>query len=122
MTGIALRFFACMISVPLAAWLLPGVHVQAAEAAWIAGALLATVYLLIRPLLRLLLSALNCLLLGVLGIFTDSALVLLCAHLLEGFSVDGILWAGAAALMIGVLRTGADFLTEKKKKKERKHR
>ena len=115
MTGVALRFFGCTAAMPLAAWLLPGVHAAEMAQAWMAGLLLALLYLLLRPLLKLLLSPFNCLTFGLVGLLLDAGSVLLADRWMDGFAVDGFLWALAASLMSNFLREGAGMLAGKKR-------
>ena len=120
MTGIALRFFACTAALPLAALLLPGVESAGPEDAWIAGGLLAFVYLVLRPVLRLLVSAGNCLSLGLLGFAVDAGLVWGIAQVFPGVRYESFPWALAAAGIVTVLRGGADVLAGKLKDMRRR--
>lgn len=60
-------------------------------------------YVLIRPLLKLLTLPIGCLTLGLFGFVIDAGLILFCARLFPGFSVDGFGWALAAALFISLI-------------------
>lgn len=104
MTGMLLRFCATVVAVPLAAWLLPGVHAASSEIAWIAGVLLGMIFLILRPIAKLLLSPFNCLTFGLVGFILDVGLVLLTANWMPGFFVDGFWWALAVAIGVAVLR------------------
>ena len=112
MKGIAFRFAGCVIAMPVAAWLLPGVHTANAEAAWVAGVLLGGIYLVLRPIAKLLLTPLNCLSFGILGFLVDAAFVLLAAEGMTGFRVDGFLWALATSLIVSALREALGHLAE----------
>ena len=79
------------------------------------GLLLALLYLLLRPLLKLLLSPFNCLTFGLVGLLLDAGFVLLADRWMDGFAVDGFLWALAASLMTNFLREGAGMLAGKKR-------
>lgn len=103
MTGALFRFCGTMAAIPLAAWLLPGVHASM-EAAWIAGVLLAFLFLIARPLFKLLLSPFNCLTFGLVGILLDIGLVGLAARWMPGVTIDGYLWTAATALIVIALR------------------
>ena len=100
----ALRVIACAGAVPLAAYLLDGVHVANYEVAVVVGALLAVIYLILRPLARLLLGAFNFFTLGVLYVALDAWLVMLAAYLSGGLLVvDGFGWALGTALIVNIL-------------------
>lgn len=113
MTGIALRFLACVVALPIAAWLLPGVHAATNLTAALAGLMLAGIYLVLRPIAKLILAAFNCLTLGVLGVLLDAALVLLAAALIPGFSVDTFWWALLTSVGVNVLREAVGRLAER---------
>lgn len=106
MSGVLFRFCATVVSMPLAAWLLPGIHAASNEVAWVAGVFLGLIYLVLRPLAKLLLAPFNCLTFGVIGLAVDAGLVLLAASWLRGFVVDSFWWALAASFVVLVLREG----------------
>lgn len=105
-----LRFCGTVIALPLAAWVLPGVHAVSQEMAWIAGVLLGILYLVLRPLAKLILSPLNCLSFGLLGFLIDAGFVMLTSNWMIGFTVDGFLWAVVTALLVTIVREGAGKL------------
>lgn len=104
MKGFSFRFCGCVLSMPLVAWLLPGIWADAPETAWIAGMFLGFLYAIVRPITRLLLIPMNCLSVGLLGIVVDALFVRLAASWLPGFHVDGFLWALAAAVITSIVR------------------
>lgn len=104
MTGVVFRFCATVVSMPLAAWLLPGVHAANSQIAWIAGVLLGILYLLLRPLAKLLLSPFNCLTFGIVGFLVDVGFVGLAARWMPGFTIDGFWWTVLVSLVVSVLR------------------
>ena len=113
MKGIIARFLGCVLAMPIAAAALPGVHTASGEAAWLAGLLLGVAYLLLRPLVRLLLSPLNCLTLGLIGFVFDVALIQFVADQTVGFRVDSFLWAVAASLVVSICREAMGALFKK---------
>lgn len=106
MTGVLFRFCATVVAMPTAAWLLPGVHAANSQVAWLTGVLLGLIYLILRPIAKLLLSPLNCLSLGVIGFLADVGFVYLAARWMGSFRIDGFLWAIATALLVALLREG----------------
>lgn len=110
MRGLLFRFCGTLVALPVAAWLLPGVHAVNNEIAWIAGVVLGLIYLVLRPLAKLLLSPFNCLTLGVVGFLVDVGLVNLATGWLGGFTIDGFWWSVAVALVVFVFREGAGRL------------
>lgn len=104
MTGVVLRFLATVLAVPVAVWLLPGVHASSAEMALLAGVLLGLAFLVLRPLIKLLLVPLNCLTFGLVGFIADIGLVYLAAGSFRGITIEGFWWTVAVALLVWVLR------------------
>lgn len=107
------RFCGCVIAMPVAAWLLPGVMTENAQVAWFAGLLLAAIYLVLRPLIKLVLSPFNCLTFGLVGFVADALLVQLAANWMPGFHVESFLWALLTALLAMALSEGAGRLAER---------
>lgn len=113
--GIIGRFLGCIIAMPIAAWLLPGVHTVNSEAAWLAGLMLGIIYLVLRPFVKFVLAPFNCLTLGLLGFFVDVAFIQLAAGEVAGFRVDNMLWAVAASLIVSICRETLGSFAKKKR-------
>ncbi len=93
-------FLCCLLAMPLCAQMLPGIQAQPMSAAVLAGAALGVVYLIIRPILRLLTLPIGCLTLGLFYFVIDCALILALDAWVPGFSVEGLEWAALAALLV----------------------
>jgi len=101
-------FWACVAAAPLCWWLgkLPlltrifgGVHATSFWNAALAGVLLGLVFMLIRPLIRLLTLPIGCLTMGAFGVVIDTALVLGISSIrVMGFSVSSVFSALVVAL------------------------
>lgn len=113
MLGIIARFFGCVVAMPIAAAVLPGVHTASADAAWMAGLLLGVTYLILRPIVKFFISPLNCLTLGLIGFIVDALLIQLAANQTVGFQVDDLLWAIATALLVSICRETMGALFKK---------
>ena len=113
MKNASFRFIACVVAMPLAAFLLPGVHTADPETAWIAGLLLGLLYLILRPLAKLLLLPFHCLTLGIFGFVVDALLVQLAAWWMPGFMIDSFLWALLVSLVVSLLREAAGRLAKR---------
>ncbi len=91
------------VAIVLAAYVLPGLHVNGLVPALLAGIILGFVNAIVRPVLFLLTLPLTLLTLG-LFIFVLNAICLgLTAALVPGFSVDGFGWALLGALFVIVV-------------------
>ncbi len=113
MMGVVYRFCGCVVAMPVAAYILPGVHTANAQTAWFAGLMLGVIYLILRPIAKLVLTPLNCLSFGVLGFVVDALFVRLAASWMPGFQVDSFLWACAASVIVALAREGAGRLAGK---------
>lgn len=109
MTSMVIRFLACVAAVPLCTYLFdPHVTVQGGDYTYavIAGAVLGLIYLVLRPVMKLLLSILGILTLGLVYVLLDAWLVMLCCWVTEGkFQVEGFWWALAVAAVVNVSRS-----------------
>jgi putative membrane protein len=102
-----MRFLARLVlngvAIVLAAYVLPGLHVDGPLAALAAGAILGFVNAIVRPILFLLTLPLTLITLG-LFIFVLNAICFgLTAWLVPGFSVDGFWWALLGALLVSIV-------------------
>ena len=106
-------FLTCLLALPTVACLMYGMPENAGFESFrpmlAAGALLGLAHLLLRPLLRIITAPLGCLTFGLSGTVIDIALIYLCAHFVEGFSIPGFLYALLSAMFINAVTafTGA---------------
>ena len=107
--GAILRFAVTVAAVPLCAEYLDGVKMLDLTNALVVGLILAAIYTVLRPVMRLILSVLNFCTLGLLYIAVDAWLVWTAAGLVENSVVfDSYWWALAVAVIINVARTLVD--------------
>ena len=89
-----------------------GVHMTDWTKAALIGVILAILYLVLRPLMRLLLKVVNWLTLGLLYVVVDAWLVWTAIGMLNGaVTVDSFWWAVAMAVVVNVARTLIGALT-----------
>ena len=112
MFGALLRFAVTVAAVPLCAQYLEGVHMTDWTKAAMIGAILGLLYIVLRPLVRLLLKVVNWLTLGLLYVAVDAWLVWTAVGMLGGaVMLDNFWWAVAVALVVNVARTVVGALT-----------
>lgn len=99
-SGVAITFLCCVLGVPTCVKILPGIAASDVAASLQAGILLGAAYLLLRPALKLLTLPIGCLTLGLTNFAIDVGLLYGCAYLIEGFSVENVVAAIGAALLI----------------------
>ena len=103
------RFAVTVAAVPLSAQYLDGIRMLDLTNALIVGVILAAVFTVLRPVMRLILSVLNFCTLGLLYVAVDAWLVWTSAGLVENSVVfENYWWALALAVIINVARTLVD--------------
>lgn len=108
----SLRFLVTAAAVPLCAQLMDGVRAVDMSNAIVLGLLLAVVYTVLRPLLRLLLKVVNFCTLGLLYVAVDAWLVWTAAALVENsVQFQNFWWALAVAAVVNAARMAIDALS-----------
>lgn len=92
------------LAVVLAAYFVPGIHVNGYLSAIIVGVLLAVANATIGFLLRILTFPINILTLGLMSFIITVLMVLLVDHLMAGFSTKGFFSAMIFALVLSVIK------------------
>lgn len=98
-----LVFLACMLAMPAAVAMLPGIVADSSQQAVLAGALLGFAHILLRPVLRFLSAPIGCLTLGLFGLVIDVALIYGCDFFVDGFAVTNWVHAVLAAILVNFL-------------------
>ena len=112
MFGAILRFAVTVAAIPLCAQYMDGVHMTDWPHAALIGAILAVLYMVLRPLARLLLKVVNWLTLGLLYVAVDAWLVWTAAALVENsVQFQNFWWALAVAAVLNAARTAVDAMT-----------
>ncbi|MBR4068677.1 MAG: phage holin family protein [Clostridia bacterium] len=121
MLATILRFAATIAAVPLCAHLMDGVHLIDMHNAIVLGVVLAVIYTLLRPLLRLVLKIPNFCTLGLVDILVDALLVNWMPQLVKNSVViDNFLWALAVSLAVNALRLIVDIVFDADDRRGRK--
>ena len=114
MFGAILRFAVTVAAIPLCAQYMEGVHTTDWTKAALIGVILAVLYLILRPVVRLLLKVVNWLTLGLLYVAVDAWLVWTAIGMMDGaVTVDNFWWAVAMAFVVNAARTVIGALTGK---------
>lgn len=118
MLATILRFAATVAAIPLCARFMDGVHLIDQNNAIVLGLVLAVVYTLLRPFLRLVLKLPNFCTLGLVYVVLDAVLVNWMPKLVRGsVEIDSFLWALAVSLAVNALRLVVDVLFDKKERR-----
>lgn len=105
--NIIIGWFLSAIVVLIAAYLLPGVHVDNFFAALVFAVVLGILNVLVKPLLLLLTLPLTIVTLGLFTIVINALVVLLASSIVPGFTIDNFGWA----LLFGVLLSIINLFT-----------
>ena len=117
------RWLVFMLALFVAAWLIPGIHVE--SDAWVVYAITAAILALLNAILLLILKTLSCgliiLTLGVFSLVLNAAMFMLSSYLAQtwfnvGYVVDNFWSALLGSLIVSVV--SMLFSSEKKKKRE----
>jgi putative membrane protein len=100
---IILHWLVSALSIAIAAYLLPGVHLSGVMAALILAVVLGIINAFIRPLLILLTLPLSILTLGLFTLVINAVLIMLAAKVVPGVSIDGFLWALAFGVVLALV-------------------
>lgn len=110
-----LRFLITAAAVPLCAAYMDGVALLDMQNAIMVGLILAGIFTLLRPVLRLILSVVNFCTMGLLNVIVDAWLVWTAAGLVENsVAFESFWWALAVAVVTNVARTLVDIVSGKR--------
>lgn len=96
-------FLCCVFAMPTCTYLIPGISAADMTQAVTAGVFLGVIYLVLRPIARLITLPLGCLTLGLIHMALDVGLIYLCDRFIEGFTVSGVDSAIFASLLVNTL-------------------
>ena len=114
MNGI-LRFLMAGVAVLLAAYLLPGVHIEHYGYALLVAVVLALTNAFVRPILVIFTIPITVLTMGLFLLVINAAIILLVDYLVPGFNVDGFWWALAFSLILSIFNSlFTDLLKDRK--------
>lgn len=97
------RWLVITVGILLASTLLHGIRVDSLKTAILAAAILGVINVFLRPVLLILTLPLTILTLGVFAFVLNALMLLLVAHFVPGFVVDGFFWAFLGGLIISIV-------------------
>ncbi len=108
MRGFLVRGLITALGLWVASALLPGVHSTGFLAIVGAGLLLGIVNAIVRPVIIILTLPITIVTLGIFLLVINAAMVLLVGRMMNGFAVDGFMWAIATAVIVSVVSWSAN--------------
>lgn len=103
--NILINWLVSALVILIAAYLLPGVHVESFTAALATAVVMGIINLLIKPLLILLTLPITILSLGLFTFVINALLILLASSLVPGFKVDGFWWAFIFSIVLSIINS-----------------
>jgi putative membrane protein len=103
MLVLIVRWLVITVAILLASTIVPGIQVASLKTAIIAAAILGIINVFLRPVLLVLTLPLTILTLGVFAFVINALMLLLVAHFVPGFEIDGFFSAFMGALIISIV-------------------
>ncbi|MCT4622621.1 MAG: phage holin family protein [Schleiferiaceae bacterium] len=103
--GLIMRLVVNTLSVFATAWLLKGIHVEDFKAALIVAIVLAILNVTLKPFLIIITLPLTIFTLGFFLLVINAIVVLLAQNWIDGFYVDGWLWAILFSLIMSFINS-----------------
>lgn len=103
--GLVINWLASALIILIAAYILPGVHVENFWTALVVAVVLGVLNMLVKPLLVVLTLPITVVTLGLFLLVINALLVLLASQIVPGFQVDGFWWAVLFSIVISLINT-----------------
>ncbi len=103
--GILVTWALNALALYVTAQFVPGIHVSGAISALLAAIVIGFVNTFIKPLLLFLTLPINLMTLGLFTFVINAVVLWLAAQVVPGFSVDSLLWAILAAVVLSFVST-----------------
>jgi len=98
-----MKLLITVFSITIIAFFVPGIYISGPWAALWVSLILGTVNVLIRPLLILVTLPINILSFGLFTLVINASMVLLVSSIVQGFVVDGFLYAFLFSVILSLL-------------------
>lgn len=109
------RLIVGALAVLISAWLLPGVHVDTVLTAILVALVISLLNAFVRPILILLTIPVTILTFGLFLLVINAFLIMLCAKIVDGFSVSGFWTAMAFSLILSLVISVLQALGDRSK-------
>lgn len=101
--GMLLNWLASTLVIIIAAYVLPGVHIENFWTALLLAVVLGLLNIFVKPLLVLLTLPITILTMGLFLVVINALIILLAGAIVPGFTVDGFWWALVYGLLISLI-------------------
>lgn len=97
------RLLVSAAAIAITVYLLPGVHVTGPVPVIVLAVVLGIINMFLRPILIILTLPLTIFSLGLFVLVINALLIMLAAHVVPGFNVDGFWWALAFGVVLALV-------------------
>jgi putative membrane protein len=109
--GFIIKLLLTGVAVVVSSYILPGVHVDGFGSALIVALVLAILNAIVRPILVFLTIPVTFLTLGLFLLVINALIILLADYIVDGFNVDGFLWALIFSIILSIITAIIDLVT-----------
>jgi len=109
--GFIIKLLLTGVAVVVSSYILPGVHVDGFGSALIVALVLAILNAIVRPILVFLTIPVTFLTLGLFLLVINALIIMLADYLVDGFNVDGFLWALIFSIILSIITAIIDLVT-----------
>lgn len=102
---VLINWFVSGMAVFIAAYLLPGVHVDTFVTALLVAFVLGIANAVVKPILFVLTLPITIMTLGLFALLLNAFMIVLTDWVIDGFQVDGFLWALLFSLLLSLLNS-----------------
>jgi len=113
MLELLVRWFLNAVLVVVAAYLLPGIHVESFLTALVVAMVLGLLNIIVKPLFILLTLPLTIISFGLFLLVINASLILLTSYIVPGFTVDGFWWALIYSILLSLFHITMNTLDKK---------
>ena len=103
------------LAVLIAAYLLPGIHVDGMVTAVIIAAVLILLNLVVKPILVILTFPITVITLGLFLLVINALIIMLASSIVPGFKVDGFWWALLFSIILSIIQMIFESIREPQK-------
>ncbi|MFW5703603.1 MAG: phage holin family protein [Patescibacteria group bacterium] len=111
--SILINLLVSALAVFISAYILPGVDVTGLIPALVAAVLLGIMNAFIKPIISIFALPITILTLGLFSLVINGLIVMVVAYFVEGFNVQGFLWAIIFAIVLAIVNGFLNMFTKK---------
>ncbi len=112
MVRVLIHWVVSALAILVAAYILPGVHVESFVTALVLAIVLGIINAILKPILVILTLPITIMTLGLFTLIINALLVLLTTKIVPGFTVDSFWWALGFSIVLSLVSSFLNSLAE----------